>query len=144
MSEELSRVMGIDYGTTRVGVAISDPLRIIAQPVTMLENNTRLVAELMDIAETRNVKLVVIGMPYAPDGGKGAMAKAVDEFVNTLKSALQLPVVTWDESNSSTSAQQVFIEGGMKKKQRRAKGNIDIMAARLMLQEYLDSHASDK
>ncbi len=144
MSEELSRVMGIDYGTKRVGVAISDPLRIIAQPVTVLENNTRLIDELRDIAETRNVKLVVIGMPYAPDGGKGAMAKAVDDFVYTLTSALQLPVVTWDESNSSTFAQQVFIQGGMKRKQRRTRGNIDVMAARLLLQEYLDSHASNR
>lgn len=144
MSKELTRVLGIDYGSKRIGVAISDPLRLIAQPVTALENNDMLMKNIHGIVETRGVGVLVVGMPYAPDGGKGKTAEAVDRFIAQLKSVVQLPIMTWDESNSSVSAQQVFIEGGMKRKQRRKKGNIDVMAARLMLQEYLDNHSSNR
>lgn len=143
MSEELTRILGIDYGSKRVGVAISDPLRLIAQPVVTLENNDDLMENIREIVETRNVGVLVVGMPYAPDGGKGKTAEAVDRFIAQLELIVQFPIVTWDESNSSVSAQQVFIEGGMKKKQRRKKSNVDVMAARLMLQEYLDSHSSN-
>ncbi len=144
MSEEHARVLGIDYGSKRVGVAISDPLRLIAQPVATLENNDTLFRNIYEIVKSRSVGVVIVGMPYAPDGGKGKTAEAVDRFIVQLKLIVQLPIMTWDESNSSVSAQRVFIEAGMKKKQRRKKSNIDVMAARLMLQEYLDSHSSDR
>jgi putative Holliday junction resolvase len=139
-SERRGRVLGIDFGTKRIGVAVSDPLRIIAQGVGTLENNAEVVDGICRIVREREVGLVVVGMPYAPDGGLGAKGKEVQEFVNRLQGSVRVPVETWDESYSSREAQRAFIAGGMKRKRRQEKGRVDEMAARLLLQEYLDSY----
>ena len=138
MTEYPGRVLSIDYGTKRVGIAISDPMRIIAQGVTTLGNDETLIEELSTLARQQEVSRIVIGMPYSDDGGKGAKAMEVERFIERLKTAIDLPIDTWDESYSSVNAHRVFVQTGMKKKKRQEKKMVDEMAARLMLQEYLD------
>lgn len=138
MASEAGRALGIDYGSRRVGVSISDPTRLIAQGVGTVLNDRDLIERLCTIIIDRGVSLVVVGMPYSPDGGKGAKAREVEEFISRLTQATPVRIETWDESFSSVRAHEVFREAGMKRKRRREKERVDQMAARLMLQEYLD------
>jgi len=133
------RVLGIDYGTKRVGLAMSDPLRVIAGPVGTWENNAAFLDRLASLIHEEAVTLVVVGMPYAPDGGKGTKAREVDGFIAQLRRRHPVPVVAWDESYTSVEAQRILIAGGKRRKQRRAKGAVDVMAARLLLQQFLDA-----
>ena len=138
-SPDTGRVMAIDYGTRRVGVAVSDPSRILASGRGTLDNTPALLDGLRAIAGAEEVVLIVVGMPYAPDGGKGKKGEEVEEFIGRLRGAVNVPVETWDESYTSVEAHRAFLDGGMKKKQRREKGRVDEMAARLLLQEYLEN-----
>lgn len=134
------RVLGIDYGSKRVGVAMTDPLRVIAQGVGTLDNAPELLDKLKTVIEEQGVVLVVVGMPYAADGGMGQKALEVQRFIDALRAVVAVPVETWDESYSSVAAQRALIGAGMRKKQRREKRRVDEMAARLLLQEYLEYH----
>jgi putative Holliday junction resolvase len=115
-------------------------LGIIAQGVTTLENDGSLLDQLCGIIEERKVRRVVVGMPYGPDGGKGAKALEVDQFIGRLEKKTTVEIDTWDESYSSVDAQKALLAAGMKRKKRRQKVLLDVMAARLMLQQYLDHH----
>lgn len=139
MGSEPGRVLGIDYGSRRVGIAVSDPLRVLAREAGTMDNTTGLVGAIAEMIREEQVVLVVVGMPYAPDGGRGGKAEEVGRFVDALSHAVDVPVETWDESFTSVNARQAFIDGGMKKKQRQQKGRVDEMAARLLLQEYLEN-----
>jgi putative Holliday junction resolvase len=134
------RILGIDYGTKRVGVALSDPLGIIAGGAGTLANDASLLDRLTEMARGQEVVRVVVGMPYAPDGGKGTKALEVEAFIEELRHRVQIRIDTWDESFTSVDAHRAFRETGMKRKKRRQKPRVDEMAARLMLQEYLNHH----
>jgi len=133
------RVMGIDYGSRRVGIAVSDPLRIVTRGLGVLENGPDLTTAVAARALAEDVVLIVVGMPYAPDGGRGAKGEEVASFIAALRERVRVPVETWDESYSSVLARQAFIDGGMKKQKRKEKSRVDEMAARLLLQEFLES-----
>lgn len=137
------RILAVDYGSKRVGVAVSDPTRLIAEGVTTLRNDENLLEGMRHLIREHDAVRVVVGMPYAPDGGKGAKALEIERFIKELERVAGVPVDTWDESYSSADARQVFVESGMRRRKRREKKRVDQMAARLMLQEYLDHH-SDK
>ena len=139
MTEYPGRILGIDYGTKRVGVSLSDPMRIISQGVGTLDNDAGLLKRLKEIVEREGVVMIVVGMPYSADGGKGGKAIEVEEFITRLRGEVAVEIDTWDESYSSVNAHRAFIDAGMKRKQRRQKHRVDEMAARLMLQEYLDN-----
>ena len=139
MAGEPGRVMGIDYGSRRVGVAVSDPLRIITRGLGTLDNAPGLPDMIAARVRDEQVVLIVVGMPFAPDGGLGAKGEEVERFIKALRSQVAVPVEIWDESFTSVDARQAFIAGGMKKRKRREKGRVDEMAARLLLQEYLES-----
>ena len=136
------RIMALDYGSVRVGVALSDPLRIIARGAGVLANDARLLDRLRALAAGEEVRHVVVGIPYAPDGGLGAKGEEVMRFVEQLRTALGLPVDTWDESRTSVEARAALVRSGMKKKQREARGSVDEMAARLLLQEFMENHGN--
>lgn len=140
MKKLLGRILGIDYGSKRVGVSISDPLRILSQGVATLNNDAYLFERLVGIIQDQDVKTIVVGMPYDSEGRKGAKAIEVDEFIERLRQMTGVDIQTWDESYSSVNAQRAFIESGMGRKKRQQKHRVDEMAARLMLQEYLDQH----
>ena len=133
------RVLGVDYGSRRVGLAVSDPLRVVTRGLGVVANAPDLPAAIAARAREEGVVLIVVGMPYAPDGGAGAKGEEVSRFIAALREQTDLPVATWDESFTSAGARQAFIDGGMKKGKRREKGRVDEMAARLLLQEFLES-----
>lgn len=134
------RVMGIDYGSKRVGVAVSDPSRLITRSVGTFQNNDHLIGRLSELIADEEVVLIVVGMPYSENGGKGQMSREVEEFVERLRRHVAPEIETWDESFSSVDAKQAFIDAGMKRGKRRQKSLVDAMAARLTLQAYLDAH----
>jgi putative holliday junction resolvase len=135
----IGRALGIDYGSKRVGLALSDPLRVLASGAGVLPNSRSLISTLAQFITDREVVQVVVGMPYAPDGGTGKKGKEVEEFIQRLHDAISVPIATWDESFTTVEAGAAIRNGGMKKKQRQKKGVLDEMAARLLLQEYLDA-----
>ena len=135
----MSRILGLDYGTKRIGVAVSDPLNIIAQGVRVVPNSTEGLNEIKRLAREYDVEKVVVGIPYNLKGEKGQKAKEVDGFIERIKQESGLEFVTWDERFTSERAHQTLLEMGAKKKQRQSKEKIDEMAAALILQGYLDS-----
>jgi putative holliday junction resolvase len=135
----IGRILGIDYGSKRVGLALSDPLRLIASGAGVLPNTASLVRLLAGFVDEHQVVVIVVGMPYAPDGGVGKKGEEVEAFIRRLQEMVSIPIETWDESFTTVEAGAAIRKGGMKKKQRQQKGVLDEMAARLMLQEYLDS-----
>ena len=138
--EDRGRLLAVDYGSTRVGLAMSDPLRIIAQGMGTLTNDGNLFKRLAHLVAENKIRRIIIGMPFAPDGGKGSKAREVDAFITALSLIVSIRVEPWDESFTSVNAKRVFIEGWMKRKQRQQKERVDEMAARLILQDYLDCH----
>ena len=139
MAGEPGRVLALDYGAKRVGVAMSDPLRILASGVGTWANDAGLLTAIAKHVQDEMVVLIVVGMPYAPDGGKGAKAREVEAFMERLRGVVQVPLTTWDESYTSVEAHQAYRDGGMKKKQRRDRAAVDTMAARILLQQFLDA-----
>ena len=133
------RVMALDHGTRRVGVALSDELKMIATPLEFIpaEPFTELVARLQEIIGTKQVELLLVGMPRNMDGSYGPAAEAVKEFVAALQAHVSTPIRFWDERLTSVQANRALIEANVRRDKR--KGLVDKMAAALLLQSYLDS-----
>lgn len=138
MTQE-QRILGIDYGTRRIGLAISDPLRIIAQSLETIENNNECYSIIKKIIEREYIALIVVGMPLNLKGERAQKSLEVEEFIRNLRVHIKIDIVDWDERFTSTMAQRSLLQFGVKKKQRSEKGRIDSMAAAIMLQSYLDS-----
>jgi putative holliday junction resolvase len=139
------RILGIDYGSLRVGLSLSDPLGIIAGPIDALKNDPLLFSKIKQLTVRENVKLIVVGMPLNLKGLEAYKAKEVNNFVERLKAELDIEVVTLDERFTTTIAQKTMIAMGTKKKERQQKnGRIDSMAAAIILQGYLDTLRSVK
>lgn len=133
------RILGIDYGSKRIGLALSDPLCIIAQPFDTLANDESFMNRLREIVSHQQVHLVVVGMPFNLKGERAQKSMEVEEFIKRVRLAIDIEVVEWDERFTSTIARQSLREMGAKKKDRAKKDTIDAMAAAVMLQGYLDS-----
>ncbi len=134
------RIIGIDYGSKRIGLSISDPLGIIARPIDALVNNDAFFTALKTIVQHEQVKLFVVGMPLNLKGQTAFKAEEVRDFIDRLKRETGLDIVTWDERFTTTIAQKTLREMGTKKSERQKKdGRIDSMAAAILLQSYLDS-----
>ena len=135
-------VLGIDYGLVRVGIAISDPLRLTAQPVTTIKASTTdaLITAIEEIVVRRGVCRVVVGLPLNMDGSEGTACEAVREFAGLLGGRLGLEVVLQDERLSTVRAERVMLEADVSRA-RRARAR-DVIAAQLILQSYLDAQRS--
>ncbi len=134
------RILGIDYGSQRIGLSLSDPLGLIARPIDALRNDSHLFDHLKQLAGEEQLQLIVVGMPLNLKGQQAHMAEEVLRFVERLKNEVGTEVVTIDERFTSTIARRTMIEMGTKKKDRRKKdGRVDSMAAAIMLQGFLDS-----
>ncbi|MBI1803155.1 MAG: Holliday junction resolvase RuvX [Ignavibacteriae bacterium] len=138
------RLLGIDYGSRRIGVAVSDPLNVIARGVTVIENSPRALGEIQRLADEFDVERIVVGFPLNLKGERGFKAKEVEEFIQRLTRELHREVVRCDERFSTKLALQTMHTMGVKKKKRQQKGIVDEMAAALILQQYLDSHPSSE
>jgi putative Holliday junction resolvase len=135
------RVMGLDYGERRIGVALSDPLGITAQPLLTLQR-TALDADLQalaGLARDHDVRRVVIGLPLSLDGTRGERVRKTEEFAARLGKRTGLPVESWDERLTSVQAERALLEADLSRKRRRDV--IDMTAAVLILQGWLDAQA---
>ena len=135
------RILALDHGTKRIGVAVSDELQMIAQPLEFIpaEPFAKFLARLKEILRDKQVELILIGMPRNMDGSYGPAALKVQEFVAALHDAVTVPIQTWDERLTSAQAQRFLIQGGVRRKERKEK--VDKTAAAILLQSYLDSLA---
>jgi putative holliday junction resolvase len=133
----MGRILAIDYGTKRTGLAVTDPLRIIATALETVETSG-LIDYLKKYFVKETVDEVVIGMPRQLDNTDSATAPNVRKFIEKFKiTFLSIPIQTIDERFTSSIAQRAMIDGGMKKKDRQVKGNVDKISATLILQDYL-------
>ena len=134
------RLLGVDFGHVRIGLSISDPLQIIAQPFTTLGNEPGIIARICDIVVKEAIGLIVVGMPLNLKGKKGKKAQEVEKFIDEIKNATKVEVVHWDERFTTSIAHQTLLTMGTKRDERRKKkGRVDSMAAAIMLQGFLDS-----
>ena len=133
------RILAIDHGVKRIGIALSDELKLIAQPLEFIpaEPFAAFVARLTELVQEKEVELILVGMPRNMNGGYGPAALKVEEFVAALKSAVPVPIKTWDERLTSAQANRILIEGNVRRDKRKQK--VDKMAAAILLQSYLDS-----
>lgn len=137
MKEE--RVLAIDFGAKRIGIAITDPLNMFAYPLTTIANDSKFLNSLKKILIDYSVVKIVIGMPFKESGEESATSKNVLEFVDFIKSKITQEVILADERYSSEIAMQRIIESVPSKKKRRDKGLIDKNAAAVILEDYLRS-----
>ena len=135
------RVLALDPGSVRVGVAISDELRMIARPLEFIsaEPFLALVDRVKELIRDQQVELIVVGMPRNMDGTYGEAANKAREFIAALKDVIVVPIRTWDERLTTVSAAKALRSGGTKAANQR--GKIDAAAAAVLLQGYLDSLA---
>ncbi len=133
------RILSIDHGAVRVGLAMSDELKMFASPYKVLKTSATTVDEIARIVRENDVERVVLGMPYTLDGGESPSTRRVKAFAGRLREALPCPVEEWDEAFTSRSASERMIGSGVRKKRRSEKGSADLWAAAIILQEYLDS-----
>lgn len=136
------RILAIDHGTKRIGIAVSDELKMIAQPLEFVpaEPFSEFLERLKAIIREKEVEMILVGMPRNMDGSYGPAALKAQEFSAVLKSKVAIPIEMWDERLTSAQAQRFLIEGGVRRAERKRK--VDKTAAAILLQSYLDSLAT--
>jgi putative Holliday junction resolvase len=134
--------MGIDYGLKRVGIAITDSLRITANPFGAIENVSlkKNILKILEIAKNNDVSVIVLGLPLNMSGTEGEMAKTVHKFIEEIKSISDIEVITVDERLTTVQAERILIEEADVSRKRR-KYLKDKISAALILQTYLDMQA---
>jgi len=132
------RILALDYGRRRIGVAISDPLRLSAQalPTLTKQSMEQALQQLQSIVTRNGVEGVVVGMPYTLQGQKGAQAREVEAFIEKLGAQLRIPILTWDERLTTQASHRILHQVG--RSPSRHKAVVDQIAAVLILQSYLD------
>ena len=135
------RILALDYGTKRIGVALSDELRWTAQPLETFERRTldRDIAHIAALVGSHSVERVVLGLPLQLDGREGLAVQAMRVFVAKLEAGLSVPVVLWDERMTTKAAEDLLIAADVSRKKR--KGAIDRIGAAILLQSYLAAQA---
>ena len=140
----MDRIIGIDYGRKRVGVAVSDPLGIFASSLDTVQS-AKIIEYLKMYAEKERVIRFVVGYPVNMNGAASEAAKDVDVFLKQLRKAFpDVPISLEDERFTSVLAHRAMIDGGMKAKDRRDKESVDKISAAIILQSYMDRTASSQ
>ena len=135
----MARILAIDYGGKRTGLAVTDPLQIIATGLATIDSK-ELIAYLKKYFSTEQVELVIIGLPVNWDESDTHGTPLVKAVIKKIEKQFpQMPLKTVDERYTSKMAKDAMLQMGMKKKDRQVKGNVDIIAATIILQEYLQS-----
>jgi len=139
----VNRILALDYGTKRIGVALSDELGWTAQPLETFERRTldRDIAHIASLVQSHEVGKVVLGLPLQLDGRVGPAILAMREFVEKLEQSLPVPIVLWDERMTTKAAEDFLIAADVSRKKR--KGTVDRVAAAMLLQSYLGSLESN-
>ena len=130
-------ILGIDFGHVRIGIAISDELRMLAHPLETIPASKQAVGRIAEIVREKNVERIVIGVPRLMSGNYGSATEQVLTFVEQIRKAVSCQVVTWDERLTTVAAQRALRDAG--KKTRDTRGYVDQVAAQIILQGYLDS-----
>jgi putative Holliday junction resolvase len=130
------RILGVDHGQKRIGLAISDETGTVAQPVGYVTGG---VNEVVRVATERRAGKIVVGVPRRLDGTSSAQTKNAELFIVALRLATTLPVEGWDERLTSVQAERVLLEGDVRRAERKQKR--DQLAATILLQSYLDARA---
>ncbi|HUI05888.1 MAG TPA: Holliday junction resolvase RuvX [Verrucomicrobiae bacterium] len=128
------RILALDYGNKRIGLAISDETGTIAQPVGYATGG---VTEVLRVATERGAGKIVVGLPRRLDGTASEQTERTQEFIDALKRATTMTVESWDERLTSVQAERVLLEGDVRRVERRQKR--DQLAATILLQSYLDA-----
>jgi len=137
-TKELGRVIAIDYGTKRVGIAVTDSLKMIASALTTVEN-AELWTFLVNYFAKEDIEIVVLGLPLTLSNDLSEIEPRIQKLIRKIAHEYpQLKIERQDERFTSKMAVNAMIEGGMKKKQRQVKGNIDKLSATLILQAFLE------
>ena len=139
MTIEPGRVMALDVGGRRIGVALSDTTRVLASPLTTLraEPRDRVLGEIAALVQRHEVVEVVVGLPLTLSGEVGPQAHLIQLFVERLKGVLTAPIHMFDERLTTVAAERMMLDLGLKPEQRKAR--IDEVAASIILQDFLDS-----
>ena len=132
----MNPILGIDFGRSRIGVAISDELRFLAHPLETIPARNNAVERIAEIVRDRKIDVVVVGTPRNMDGTLGAAADETMKFVEKLRGAVSCKVATWDERLTTVAANRSLQEAG--KKTRETRGYVDQVAAQMILQGFLD------
>jgi putative Holliday junction resolvase len=138
VTDSNGRILGFDYGSKRMGMAVSDPLGITAQPLPAVrrEGDRKDVAAIAEIARRYEASGLVFGLPLHEDGNEGKMAALVRRFAEKLQEATGLPVEMWDERFTTAQAERTLIEAGVRREKRKEVR--DSMSAVFILQAFLD------
>jgi putative holliday junction resolvase len=133
------RIMGVDHGEQRIGIAISDPTGTIAGPLSVIQHVSRAVdaAQVAALAAEQQAELIVVGQSFDEEGQANAAGRRAERFADALRTQTSLPIVLWDESLSTVDAREYRIQMGVPRKKRA--GHLDDAAAAVILQSYLDS-----
>ncbi len=133
------RILALDHGTKRIGVAISDEMQMIALPLEFIlaEPFADFLLRLKEIIREKEVDQILVGLPRNMDGSYGPAALKVQEFVAVLKETIAIPIKLWDERLTSAQANRFLIQTEMRRDKRKQK--VDETAAAILLQSYLDS-----
>ncbi len=139
MSQEY-RILALDYGSVRIGVAISDPMRIIAKPLCTIANTSQsdVISAINSLIAEHSAGMLLLGIPYALDGSTTAKTEETIAFKNVLVESLDIPVLEWNETLSTVEANRALKSMGYDWK--KARTMIDAMAACMILKSYLESN----
>jgi putative Holliday junction resolvase len=134
------RILAIDHGEKRIGLALSDPSATIASPLTVIKHVSRLMdaAQVANLASENDVELIVIGQSFDEEGNPNLAGRRAAKFAEALKEQTQIPIELVDESFSTNDAQRTVIEMGVSRKRR--KGHHDSLAAVMILRSYIETH----
>jgi putative Holliday junction resolvase len=131
------RILAIDYGAKRVGLALSDPMKIIASPFDTYLNDTKLKGKIISLIEVKNVEKIVVGYPLNGNGSKTVLSDIITNFANEISDLSGVEVELYDERFSSSIAGERIILSVSKKSKRRDKSLVDKFAAAVILEDYL-------
>ncbi|MFH1262124.1 MAG: Holliday junction resolvase RuvX [Pseudomonadota bacterium] len=131
------RLLGLDYGRKRIGLAISDPLGLSAQPLGFILNDSKILDRLLEVIRTREVSEIVLGHPRSLSGKLGEMAREVEAFAEKLKERTTIPLHLWDERFSTSEAENLLVSADVRRDKRKEVR--DTVAASLILQGFMES-----
>lgn len=137
-SFEKPRILAVDYGIKRVGIAITDPLRMFGYPLTTIENNKDFWKEFDKILNDYQIDRIILGYPLKEDGGRSSSTEIVENFEQEFKNIYETEIIRVDERYSSSIAKERIIKSVTSKKKRKDKKLVDMNAAAVILQDYLE------
>lgn len=133
----MGRILGIDHGDVRIGIAMSDETAFLASSLCVLDSTNAGLEQILALVAEHRIEKIVVGLPRNMDGSYGPATQKVRKFIDKLKKKTDVPVVEWDERMSTVSAHNALREAGLDGKKR--KGVVDKVAAQIILQNYLDA-----